>query len=139
MRLLRLSIDKDGYTQPIVGWENEDGYRVEVVDGEHRTRVGKETQYIRERLHGHLPVTLIKQNREGRNDRIAATIRHNRARGVHGVVPMADIVAELIRLGWTDEEIAKELGMDADEVLRFKQNTGLPALFEEHAYSHAWE
>jgi ParB-like chromosome segregation protein Spo0J len=139
MRLLRLSIDKDGYTQPIVGWEREEDCHIEVVDGEHRTQVGQRTQYIRERLYDHLPVTLIKKDRQDRNDRIAATIRHNRARGVHGVTSMVEVVAELIRLGWTDDEIAKELGMDADEVLRFKQNTGLPEVFSDRPYSKAWE
>jgi len=70
---------------------------------------------------------------------MAATIRHNRARGVHGVLPMVDIVASLIREGWTDAEICKELGMDPDEVLRFKQNSGLPELFKNNDYSKAWE
>ena len=68
----------------------------------------------------------------------AATIRHNRARGVHGVAPMIDLVAQLVRLGWSDEEIAKELGMSADEVLRYKQHAGLPELFKGRSYSHAW-
>lgn len=137
MRLLKLSIDKDGYTQPIVAWRNNGTARV--VDGEHRTRIGKDYKYMRKRLHNRLPVTFIKPGREGRNDRIAATIRHNRARGVHSVLPMTDIVAELIRCGWTDDEVAKELGMDADEVLRFKQNKGLPELFRDHDYNKAWE
>ena len=70
---------------------------------------------------------------------MASTIRHNRARGVHGVRRMADIVAELYAMGWTDSEIAKELGMDADEVLRFKQTKGLPGLFKDQPYSKAWE
>ena len=137
MRLLTISIDKDGYTQPIVGWDTGD--QIEVVDGEHRTLVGKEHTRIRQRLHVRLPVTLINQQRAGRNDRVAATIRHNRARGVHGVLPMTDIVADLIRRGWTDDEVARELGMDADEVLRFKHNSGLPELFKVHEYSRAWE
>ncbi len=70
---------------------------------------------------------------------MAATIRHNRARGVHGVLPMTDIVASLIRDGWSDTEVARELGMDADEVLRFKQTSGLPSLFANHDYSKSWE
>jgi ParB-like chromosome segregation protein Spo0J len=137
MKLLKRSIDKDGYTQPIVAWRDSGGY--EVVDGEHRTRVGKEDKAINKRLHGYLPVTVINAERVDRKDRIAATIRHNRARGVHGVLPMTDIVAELIRQGWADDEVAAELGMDADEVLRFKHNTGLPELFKNHTYSKAWE
>lgn len=137
MRLLKLSIDRDGYTQPVVVWDT--GEAKEVVDGEHRSRVGKEVAEVKKRLHGYLPVTVIKSDRNGRNDRMAATIRHNRARGVHGVMPMTDIVAELIRLGWDDDEVAKELGMDADEVLRFKHNSGLAELFVNGEYSQAWE
>lgn len=137
MRLLERSIKEDGYTQPIVGFLSADG--IEVVDGFHRHRIGKESKIIRERIHGYLPVSQIKGDRHDIKDRMAATIRHNRARGVHGVVPMADMVAALIREGWTDTEISKELGMDADEVLRFKQNLGIPELFKDHEFSPSWE
>jgi ParB-like chromosome segregation protein Spo0J len=137
MKLLVRSIDQDGYTQPVVGWR-VNGH-VEVVDGFHRARVGKESQAVRRRVKGYLPVALIKSSRQDRRDRVAATIRHNRARGVHAVLPMTDIVADLVRQGWTDTEIAKELGMDADEVLRFKQNTGIAELFKDSEYSAAWE
>ena len=137
MRLLQRSILQDGYTQPIVGFPLEEG--VEVVDGYHRHRVGKESKAIRERLHGYLPVTHIKPDRTDPKARISATIRHNRARGVHGVMPMTDIVASLVKQGWSDIEISKELGMDADEVLRFKQNCGLPELFKDHDFSASWE
>ena len=138
MKLLEISIDRDGYTQPVVAYRNGDA-TAEVVDGFHRARVGKESAKIRRRVAGYLPVSIIRPSQSGRNDRIAATIRHNRARGVHGVLPMTDIVSELLRRGWTDEEVAKEIGMDADEVLRFKQNTGLPELFKNAEYSRAWE
>lgn len=137
MRLLKHSIMLDGYTQPIVAFN--EGESFEVVDGFHRSRVGKEYKAVRDRVLGYLPLTIINEHRTDRKDRIAATIRHNRARGVHCVVPMTDIVAELIRKGWTDEEVAEELGMDADEVLRFKQCSGLPELFKNHEYSRAWE
>lgn len=137
MRLLVHSIDMDGFTQPIVVHQNGNG--TETIDGFHRGKVGKENKRIKKRLHGYLPVTVIKESRGERKDRMAATIRHNRARGVHGVMPMTDIVAELIKCGWTDEQIAKELGMDADEVLRFKHNSGLPELFKDHEWSKAWE
>ncbi|MDD4950940.1 MAG: ParB/RepB/Spo0J family partition protein [Desulfovibrionaceae bacterium] len=137
MRLLERSIRQDGYTQPIVSWPLNDGF--EVVDGFHRNRVGRECRPLRDGLHGYLPVTVINHQRAGRKDRIAATIRHNRARGVHGVVPMVDIVSELLQKGWTDEEVAVELGMDADEVLRFKQNSGLPELFKDHEFGRSWE
>ena len=78
-------------------------------------------------------------SRGGIKQRMAATIRHNRARGVHGVVPMMDVVATLIREGWSDTDICAELGMSADEVLRFKQNKGLPELFSDADFSMAWE
>lgn len=137
MRLLERSIREDGYTQPIVGYKLEDGY--EVVDGFHRHRVGKESKLVRARVHGYLPVARIKGDRADIKDRMAATIRHNRARGVHGVIPMADMVASLIQQGWTDTDIAKNLGMDADEVLRFKQNLGLPELFKNSEFSPSWD
>ncbi len=138
MRLLKRSIQEDGYTQPIVVYANG-GAGVEVVDGFHRSRVGKEDKAISQRIRGYLPVTVINQDRTDRKDRVAATIRHNRARGVHAVTPMTDIVADLLRRGWTDLEVATELGMDADEVLRFKHHSGLPELFKNGEYSHAWE
>lgn len=137
MRLLERSIAADGYTQPIVAHKQGDG--VEVVDGFHRSRVGKERPHIRGRLHGYLPITLIRAQRGAQRDRMAATIRHNRARGVHGVVPMTDLVAALLRQDWTAEEVACELGMDADEVLRFMQQTGIAALFKDQDYSMSWE
>lgn len=137
MRLLERSIAADGYTQPIVAYDEGDRYVI--VDGFHRHRVGKESAKVRKRVRGYLPITVIRSDRSSLRDRMAATIRHNRARGVHGVMPMTDIVATLLREGWTDSDIAKELGMDPDEVLRFKQNTGIAALFKDHEYSRAWE
>lgn len=141
MKLLKRSIRQDGYTQPIVGYSETGSLAdpVEVVDGFHRNRVGKEDKQVAARIRGYLPVTIINGDRADRKDRIAATIRHNRARGVHAVMPMTDIIADLIRRGWEDDEIAAELGMDADEVLRFKHHSGIPALFKDQAYSMAWE
>lgn len=140
MRLLELSILADGITQPVVSVpEPADDRQYTVIDGFHRTRVCKEVRKVRERIHGYVPITIINDTRKDMKDRMAATIRHNRARGVHGVIPMVDIVSSLIQQGWADGEIAKELGMDADEVLRFKQNSGLPALFRNHEYSKSWE
>jgi ParB-like chromosome segregation protein Spo0J len=137
MELLRLSIAADGYTQPIVA-NDEEGTRV-VIDGFHRHRVGKELDEVRERLHGYLPVVQINGDRQGRGDRIASTIRHNRARGKHQVVAMSDIVLELKRRNWSDKKIGKELGMDPDEVLRLAQITGLAEAFKDHDFSEAWE
>lgn len=137
MRLLELSIGEDGYTQPIVAWGKNDYY--EVVDGFHRNRVGKECKSVRERVHGYLPITLINHDREDKGDRIAATIRHNRARGKHQVAAMSDIVLELSRRNWSDAKIGRELGMEPDEVLRLKQITGLAELFSDSEFSQAWE
>lgn len=137
MELLRLSIMSDGYTQPIVT-NAEDGTRV-VVDGFHRNRVGRECDDVRDRIRGHLPVVQIRSAQQDRGDRIAATIRHNRARGKHQVIAMSDIVLELKRRNWSDEKIGRQLGMDPDEVLRLAQITGLAEAFKDRGFSEAWE
>jgi ParB-like chromosome segregation protein Spo0J len=137
MKLLERSIEADGYTQPIVTF-SRDGIR-EVVDGFHRHRVGKESDIVSKRVQGYLPVVTIKASQEDKNDRMAATIRHNRARGEHKVESMADIVVELKRRFWSDEKIATELGMDSDEVLRLQQVTGIASLFADREFSEAWE
>lgn len=137
MELLHVSIQEDGYTQPIVVWEHDGIY--EVVDGFHRNRVGKEYADIKERIHGYLPVVVINGDRQDRGDRVASTIRHNRARGKHRVEAMSDIVIELKRRNWSDAKIARELGMDADEVLRLTQITGLAEMFADKDFSRAWE
>ncbi len=137
MRLLQLSIMADGYTQPIVAWPDEDGF--EVVDGFHRNRVGKEVGAIRKRTRGRLPITVINAERTAKEDRIAATIRHNRARGVHQVDAMSDIVLDLTRRNRSDEWIGRELGMEPDEVLRLKQVTAMAELFADREFSEAWE
>jgi ParB-like chromosome segregation protein Spo0J len=137
MKLLETSIVEDGYTQPVVSWEIDNIF--EVVDGFHRTRVGKESKGILERTHGYLPIVKVNQERTGRGDRMASTIRHNRARGKHSISGMSEIVQELARRRWSDEKIGRELGMDADEVLRLKQVTGLADLYKERKFSEAWE
>lgn len=137
MELLEHSIMSDGYTQPIVTWPNAG--EIEVIDGFHRHRVGNESEVVKERIQGYLPVVTIKQDREGRNDRIASTIRHNRARGKHKIDSMSDIVVELKKRNWSDKKIGKELGMDQDEVLRLVQITGLAEMFKDREFSEAWE
>lgn len=137
MELLRLSIASDGYTQPIVSWNREGIY--EVVDGFHRNRVGRECVDVRERIKGYLPLTVINSDRADKSDRIASTIRHNRARGKHAVSAMSDIVVELKRRNWTDKKIGKELGMDPDEVLRLSQISGLAEMFQDREFSEAWD
>ena len=137
MELLHTSIKEDGYTQPIVVYQHDGIY--EVVDGFHRNRVGKEYKDIHDRIYGYLPVTIINDDRHEKADRIASTIRHNRARGKHRVEAMSDIVIELKRRNWSDEKIGRELGMDKDEVLRLTQITGLAEMFADKDFSEAWE
>lgn len=138
MELLRLSIDADGYTQPIVSMPDPDG-RYEVIDGFHRHRVGKECADIQSRVHGYLPLVQIRESQTDKTDRMASTIRHNRARGKHRVEAMSDIVIELKKRNWSDEKIAKNLGMDADEVLRLCQISGLADLFADEEFSASWD
>jgi len=137
MELLKVSIGEDGYTQPIVTSSENNAYTV--VDGFHRTRVGKECKEITERVHGYLPVTAIRVDREDRGDRIAATIRHNRARGKHKITAMSDIIVELKRRNWSDKKIATQLGMEEDEILRLSQISGLKSAFADKEFSKAWE
>lgn len=138
LELLRISIESDGYTQPIVTMLEESGER-EVIDGFHRNRVGKECQEIKERVFGYLPVVQIKEDRKNKEDRIAATIRHNRARGKHKITSMSEIVLDLKKRNWSSEKIAKNLGMDADEVLRLSQIGGIAESFSDSEFSQAWE
>ncbi len=136
MELLELSIINDGYTQPIVGWKNDN--MVEVVDGFHRNRVGKESKIVSHKIKGYLPVVNIRNEQSGKRDRIASTIRHNRARGKHQIDAMSEIVIDLKGRNWRNKRIAKELGMDEEEVLRLCQISGLEELFSDDDFSSAW-
>ena len=137
MKLLATSILQDGYTQPIVTFAKENIR--EVVDGFHRNRVGKEDKDVKARIMDYLPVVTINEDRTKKGDRIASTIRHNRARGKHRIDAMAEIVIDLKRRNWSDTKIAKNLGMDADEILRLSQITGLAEMFLDKNFSKAWE
>ncbi len=137
MELLQLSITVDGFTQPIVTMHFPLLY--EVVDGFHRNRVGKECPNVRERVHGHLPIVQIKNSQSDVPNRMASTIRHNRARGKHLVEGMSDIVLGLKRRNWSDKKIGHQLGMDHDEVLRLTQISGLAEMFTNQEFSEAWE
>jgi len=139
MKLLELSIVNDGYTQPIVTWSNEDKGKTEVIDGFHRNRVGKESKVVNERVQGYLPTVDIRKEQSAKNDRMASTIRHNRARGKHQIDAMSEIVIELKNRNWKNTRIARELGMDEEEVLRLCQISGLEELFTDKDFSNAWE
>jgi ParB-like chromosome segregation protein Spo0J len=136
MKLLSHSINNDGYTQPVVTWDS--GKTREVIDGFHRTRVCKEDAQVRARVKGYIPVVTANNTCTSRNDRMASTIRHNRARGKHNVTAMSDIVTELKNRNWKNSRIARELGMDEDEVLRLCQITGLESLFSDRDFSKSW-
>ena len=138
MELLEVSILNDGYTQPIVTWNNHEKSKTEVIDGFHRTRVGKESKIVNQRIKGFLPVVDIRKEQANKNDRIASTIRHNRARGKHQVDAMSEIVIELKNRNWANKRIAKQLGMDEEEVLRLCQISGLEHLFNDKDFSNAW-
>lgn len=136
MKLLYESIKEDGYTMPIVCYYHQEDDMYEIVDGFHRYSVILKHKDIYEREDGRLPVSVIDKPI---GERMASTIRHNRARGSHDVDLMSNIVAELHEMGKSDTWIAKKLGMDADEVLRLKQITGLASLFKNNEFSKSWE
>ena len=135
-RLLYTSLLTEGYTQPVVVAQASRNYNV--VDGYHRMQHGKHKPVLRERLKGYLPVVVVHNDNSGDGERRAATVRHNRARGQHTVVAMSELVRDLARLGWKDERIAEELGMEQDEILRLKQLGGLAEMFGNEAFSEAW-
>lgn len=137
MKLLELSIKEDGYTQPIVTYHRDNIH--EVVDGFHRNRVGKESTSIKKRVNGYLPTVVINRDRTEITDRMASTIRHNRARGKHSVDSMTDIVVELKKRNRSDEWIATHLGMDKDEILRLCQISGLTEMFSDTGFSKSWD
>ena len=135
MKLLYQSIKEDGYTMPIVCYYLPDVDKYEIVDGFHRYTTMLKHKDIYEREEGCLPVSVIDKPI---SDRMASTIRHNRARGSHDIGLMTNIVAELVEAGMSDTWILKNIGMDADELLRLKQISGLAALFKDKEFSKSW-
>ena len=136
MKLLKLSIRKDGLTMPVVVCDTpKEKHPYTVVDGFHRTTVAQSDKGVRESLHGYLPVSRLNK---GLEDRITATVRHNMARGTHQVELSAKLVTMLKKHNWTNARIGMELGMDADEVLRLKQITGLAEAFKNEEFSKSW-
>lgn len=136
MRLLQLSIAKDGLTMPVVVADEPGTDGHVVVDGFHRTTVVKTVKGVRESLGGYMPVVKLNKSIE---DRITSTVRHNMARGTHQVELSAKLVTALKKHNWTNERIGMELGMDPDEVLRLKQITGLAEAFADKEFSRAWQ
>lgn len=136
MELLERSIWEDGYTQPIVTYYDHEKQVYIVVDGFHRYLIMKNNPRIYERERGLLPVVVIDKDM---SDRMASTIRHNRARGTHNIALMSSIVAELVEMGKGDRWICQHIGMSPDELLRLKQITGVAALFASRDFSPSWE
>lgn len=136
MALLEVSIWEDGYTQPIVAYYIEEEDMYEVVDGFHRYTTMRKSDRIREREKGHLPIVVINK---AVSERMASTIRHNRARGSHNIDLMSNIVSELVEMGKSDRWICKHIGMSPDELLRMKQVTGVAALFANRDFSESWD
>lgn len=136
MALLETSIWEDGYTQPVVVVHDTDNDEYVVVDGFHRYCILRDSQRIREREQGMLPVVVLDKEM---HDRMASTIRHNRARGTHNIELMSTIVAELVDMGKGDAWICKHIGMSPDELLRLKQITGVAALFQNQEFSKSWD
>ena len=131
MKLLKHSIEEDGYTQPVVTYYDKEKDLYIVIDGFHRYRCAREYFNLKE-----IPCTVIEKDLQ---NRMASTIRHNRARGTHQIKDMSIIVADLFKMGWKDEDICKHLGMELDEVIKLKQITGLKEVFSNHVFSKSWE
>lgn len=136
MALLEKSIWEDGYTQPVVTVYDAENDMYIVVDGFHRYMTLKNSQRIFDREEGHLPVVVLDKHI---SDRMASTIRHNRARGSHNIELMSTIVSELVEMGKGDRWICEHIGMSADELLRLKQITGVAALFANRDFSQSWD
>jgi ParB-like chromosome segregation protein Spo0J len=136
MRLLHTSIKHDGYTQPVVTVYDDENDRYVIVDGFHRYTTMRLNADIRETTGGFLPIVVIDKPI---NDRMASTVRHNRARGKHSITGMASMVFSMLENGWLDEAICNELGLEPDELLRLKHVTGFSKLFENVEYRKSWE
>ena len=134
MRLLYVSLKHDGFTQPVV--TVREGDRYVIVDGFHRYFSLRSYTDLQESTGGLLPVVVLDK---GMNDRMASTVRHNRARGKHSLTGMASMVFQMLDNGWKDEGICAELGMEAEELIRLKHVTGFSKLFENTEYRRAWE
>lgn len=137
MELLYQSIKNDGYTMAVVAFKQNDG-TIRVVDGFHRRLIERLHSDISDSTFKRIPLTLIRKSQEDEGNRMASTIRHNRARGTHNIELMSTIVAELVEMGKGDPWICKHIGMSADELLRLKQITGLASLFANKEFSKSW-
>ena len=136
LKLLHTSIDHDGYTQPTVTVYDKTLGKYVIIDGFHRYYVQKLNKDLQERNNGLLPIVVLDKDI---NDRMASTIRHNRARGKHSIQGMGSIVFSMLENGWEDKDICKELGMEADELIKLKHITGFSKLFDNIEYRNSWK
>jgi len=136
MKLLHTSISHDGYTQPVVAIYDAEQDKYVIVDGFHRYLTMKTNKDIYDRNQGFLPVVVLEKDI---NDRMASTVRHNRARGKHSVDGMGSMVFSMLDNGWSDEQICNEIGLEEEELLRLKHITGFSKLFESVEYKKSWE
>ena len=136
LSLLKHSIEKDGYTQPVVTIYDKARKKYVIVDGFHRYLVLRKTKTLQDETRGCLPIVVIDKDV---NDRMASTIRHNRARGKHSIGGMSNLVFNMLENGWKDEDVCNELGMEPEELLRLKHITGFSKLFKGAEYRRAWE
>lgn len=137
MQLLYESILNDGYTMPIVSFKQEQHFKI--VDGFHRRETERRNKDISESTLGYIPLSTIRNTQADTSNRMASTIRHNRARGSHNIELMSQIVSELVEMGKGDAWICKHVGMSVDELLRLKQITGLASLFQNKSFSDSWD
>lgn len=136
MKLLIKSIEEDGFTMPIVTFPAD---TIKIVDGFHRRKSERTSRRISDSTFGRIPITSIRQSQYDLSNRMASTIRHNRARGTHSIDLMVNIIAELTESGMGDDWIMKHIGVDADELLRLKQISGLAALFKDRDFTNSLE
>jgi hypothetical protein len=136
MGLLYTSIKHDGYTQPIVTIQDKDLDKYVIIDGFHRYYTAKTNKDILDRNKGYIPIVVLEKDI---NDRMASTVRHNRARGMHSIAGMSNMVFTMLENGWADEDICNELGMGVDELVKLKHITGFSKLFKDAEYNKAWE
>jgi len=136
MKLLKLSIAEDGYTQPVVTIYDPDLDVFVIVDGFHRYFTMKSNKDIYDKYNGMLPIVVISKSI---NNRMASTVRHNRARGKHSVDGMSNMVFQMLDEGWDDSTICNQLGMEPEEIIKLKHITGFSKLFENSEYSKAWK
>ncbi|MBQ4142812.1 MAG: ParB-like nuclease domain-containing protein [Thermoguttaceae bacterium] len=136
MHLLYTSIREDGYTQPVVVYHDAKEDKFIIVDGFHRNLIVRKYRDIYERNHGLLPIVVIDK---AISDRMASTVRHNRARGAHSLNGMTNIIYQMMKDGKSEYEICSKLGIEPREFVKLKYITGFAKIFKGYEYEKAIE